>query len=413
MRRLPDDASLQLRLQRGAVSDRELEQLAQLLASFSRQQPPLTLLPERVRDELIGLIRDNQLELTEYCPDWSAEIQRLHAAQIRYVTVNAGLLDGRVCDGRYIEGHGDLRPEHVYLLKKPVVIDCVEFSERLRQIDIADELSFLAMECDQLGQPAAGQRILDSYGRATSDHPPASLVAFYKTYRACVRAKVHAIRSHQAVAENECRRLTRQAGRYLALAKEYEATFRRGLLVAVCGLMGTGKSSLANPLADHLGGTLLRTDEIRREVFGSAPQRVEYGQGIYGPTTRDAIYDTMFARAAELIRRGGTVIVDATFQTARQRQRLHELGQRCGADVVVVHCHCPRIVALGRLLERQRGSSLSDGRAELYDHQAAQWETDSADDRMVQVDTRRPNVEQVQTVLSAIAALPRAADKRI
>ena len=84
------------------------------------------------------------------------------------------------------------------MLPRPVVIDCIEFCSDLRRLDILDELSFLGMEADYAGHRDIGDRIVEHYCQTTGDQPPASLLAFYKSYRACVRAKVCALRERRS-----------------------------------------------------------------------------------------------------------------------------------------------------------------------------------------------------------------------
>jgi aminoglycoside phosphotransferase family enzyme len=112
--------------------------------------------------------------------------KRLSAA----IDAPSGLFDARVRDGRMVEGHGDLRPEHICLLREPKIIDCLEFSREFRILDIADELAFLALECERLGAPSFARVIFDTYARNTGDAPPQALVHFHCSLRALMRAKI-------------------------------------------------------------------------------------------------------------------------------------------------------------------------------------------------------------------------------
>ena len=96
-------------------------------------------------------IRANTAALLESAGSESTRLRRVHSAQLRFLNVQSAIFDRRVTAGRVVDGHGDLRPEHIYVDGRPIVIDCLEFSEELRTVDIADELSFLAMECERLG----------------------------------------------------------------------------------------------------------------------------------------------------------------------------------------------------------------------------------------------------------------------
>ena len=171
--------------------------------------------------------------------------------QLRYLNIEAGLIGSRATAGRIVEGHGDLRPEHIYLNDHPTVIDCIEFSEELRIVDIADELSFLEMECERLGDGGLGHSVLAEYQRVSGDHVPDSLLSFYRCYRAMVRAKVALLRSQQqtnymATASDQL------VGQYIDLAEQYAKELGPPTLLIVGGLMGSGKSTLGGNISRGL-----------------------------------------------------------------------------------------------------------------------------------------------------------------
>ena len=89
-----------------------------------------------------------------------------------------------------VEGHGDLRPEHVCLHPRIAVIDCLEFSRELRIIDAVDEVGFLALECERLGAPELGRILLRAYIENTGDSPAVALLGFYQSFRAALRARI-------------------------------------------------------------------------------------------------------------------------------------------------------------------------------------------------------------------------------
>jgi aminoglycoside phosphotransferase family enzyme/predicted kinase len=405
MRRLPADACLLQQLKQGAVSDRQIRSLADFLAEFYLQQAPLMLQPERVRGQLTELIHSNRTDLLRLLPDERPRIERLHSAQFKYVASHANLLDGRVCDGRYVDGHGDLRPEHIYLLPQPVVIDCIEFADNLRHLDILDELAFLSMECDMSGYAHVAEQIVRRYRELSGDRGPRSLLNFYKTYRACVRAKVHALRSAQESGQ-ACAAARSRAIDYLTMAEREQTHHVPSRLIIVSGLMGTGKSSLAQGIAERLGATLLQTDAIRRGTFGAPAGAARYGEGIYQPERRDEIYGQLCREAERGLERGESVVLDGTFAAARHRRTARELAEQYGADFVIIRCHCPREVAIERIEHRrQSGPTMSDARAELFDRQAAEWETDlDALPPALVIDTRAPLDRQVEQVLGQIQA---------
>jgi aminoglycoside phosphotransferase family enzyme len=169
-----------------------LKKAGVILARFYNRVTPVRITAMAYRQRLSRTIRQNMraLAMTGY----RLSIKRLHhiaEAQMEFLKRRAALFDERVRKGRIVEAHGDLRPDHVFLLKpNPVIIDCLEFNREFRLLDPVDELAYLALECERLGAPFIEDIIFAEYTRVTSDSPPATLIAFYKSYRACLRAKL-------------------------------------------------------------------------------------------------------------------------------------------------------------------------------------------------------------------------------
>jgi aminoglycoside phosphotransferase family enzyme len=191
MRRLPAHRMLDRAIREGSVRRAELFRVAETLARFYRAAPSVPMTPVAYRRRLETDIRDNQRELTSPAfrlPE--SVVRRVSAAQLELMERTPGLLDQRVVEGRIIEAHGDLRPEHICLGPEPAIIDCLEFKREFRLLDPADELAFLAMECEHLGAPEVGELFFAAYRRITGDQPSEELVYLYKSYRACLRAKI-------------------------------------------------------------------------------------------------------------------------------------------------------------------------------------------------------------------------------
>ena len=189
MRRLPAQRMLDHLIRSGAVKQTEISRLAQRLAHFYAATAADAITPEAYRQHLAERIEANLRELTsaEFGLDKDVP-ERLARFQLGFLETQAGLFDSRVRQGRIVEGHGDLRPEHVCLLPEPVVIDCLEFNREYRILDPADELGYLALECERLHAPQVGRWLLESYTEASGDAPPAALLHFYQSWRAVLRA---------------------------------------------------------------------------------------------------------------------------------------------------------------------------------------------------------------------------------
>lgn len=410
MQRLPADRTLEVLLRSGKLTEREVRQTVDLLVRFYQQAPPLVLQAETYLAAVEQHVRANREELLQARHGLPADlVHRVHGAQTRMLSLHPDLILDRARDGRLVDGHGDLRPEHVYLLADgPAIIDCLEFSDALRTIDVADELCFLAMECGRLGRADVGAQIVQACLHATLDRPPRMLLAFYTAYRACVRAKVAALRHDQlAGAGSQPGGAPLQAAasltlQYLQLADEKRGELPPPLLLVVSGLMGTGKSTLAAALADRLGARLLQTDALRRELLGASDTPAAYGAGLYRGEMRERIYRALLAAAARELDAGCAVVLDGAFLRRSLRQEAVELAASRGYKALVIYCSAPRAVVLERLAARvAQGNSLSEARPELYDDQAREAEPPDAQEPALLLDTTACLAAQIEAVLAA------------
>jgi aminoglycoside phosphotransferase family enzyme len=221
MRRLPQECMLDARIERGALREADLHKLACTLARFYRDCAGAGLDHQQYRAAFVEGIEINQRELAAVDHQLPHDtVRELHEAQVDFLACNAELFDTRVDTGRIVEGHGDLRPEHVCLNSQPLIIDCLEFNREFRLVDPADELSFLAMECERLGADFAGRALFTAYAEASGDHPPARLLAFYRVYRACLRARL-AIWHTRELSPDQWPKWQQRAREYLHLARAH------------------------------------------------------------------------------------------------------------------------------------------------------------------------------------------------
>lgn len=189
MRRLPAARMLDRLIAAGQATPGEIDVLAGVLADFYRRAPAAGVTPpEHVarfrREQAIN--REVLLHPAFGLPGAAAALVALDAALARH----APLLLARAAGGHVVDGHGDLRPEHVCLLQPPVVIDALEFNAALRAVDPFDELAFLGLECEMAGAAWIGPRLLAACSPALADEPPPALLHLYTAYRAQLRARL-------------------------------------------------------------------------------------------------------------------------------------------------------------------------------------------------------------------------------
>jgi len=401
MKRLPAKQMLDERIRRQTLSAAEIERLAQMLAQFYSRAAPVAISPDEYRSAYEQRVVSTAKELSDprHALD-AVRVERVNTAQQRFLWLSAAALHERAAGGHVIEGHGDLRPEHVCLIDPPAVFDCIEFNAAFRRIDVADELSFLAMECDRLERPDVGQAVLDRWTRVSNDQPSPALLSFYKAYRASVRSKVAALRAAEHVGQQQ-ESDRHEARDYLALADRYVAALPRPPLVLVRGISGAGKSTLAGSLVERLGARWLRTDEIRQEVVGhlAAEER-------YRPENRAAVYDGVFRRADDLLQKGLMVLLDGTFLDRVQRRRAGELAAARGVGCLQLHCTVSPEIARQRIAARlAKGADSSEATPALVDRQLAELEAD--DERCPPVETldmAGPADDLLRQAISAIGA---------
>jgi uncharacterized protein len=221
MRRLPDELMLDQAILRHTIEhdgSGRLDAIADLLIGFYRDSPPIDISPSAYVEQFAREHAINEAVLCD--PRFKLDGAQVSdvVARVRLGIEQGAPLKHRAKQGRIVEGHGDLRSEHVCLSDPPVIIDCLEFSHALRLVDPFDELTFLTLECDFLGAGWVGEHIMERCAEGLDDMPAPYLLEFYWTYRACLRARIalaHLLEPNPRTPEKWVPR----ARRYLQLAQ--------------------------------------------------------------------------------------------------------------------------------------------------------------------------------------------------
>lgn len=214
MRRLPAEQMLDHTIRQGTTETAAVKRAAGVLAEFYRTALPVEMSEKEYSEKFKMDVAANLKELSD--PRYQlpkALLSKISTAQFAFLQNDSDLLAQRVRAGKIIEAHGDLRPQHIWLGPQPVIIDCLEFNREFRILDTADELAFLAMECEHLGAPGVGQMFLETYSELSGDKPAQKLLHFYKSYRAALRAKI----TFWHLKDSE----VREPSKWIRLAKEY------------------------------------------------------------------------------------------------------------------------------------------------------------------------------------------------
>jgi len=352
-----------------------LPDLAATVARFhatARRAPEIDAAarPERLRQRWRTLL-DPLAERP--CPGTDpAVLARIDALAMRYIDGRPPLFDERIAAGRIVDGHGDMLAEDIFVLPDGFrILDCLDFDDQLRYVDALDDAAFLAMDLEFLGHPGHARSFLDDYAHAADDPAPDSLRHHYIAYRATVRAKTDRVRHDQndpAAADNARHHLD------LALRHLEQGAVR---LVLVGGLPGTGKSTIATQLAAGTDAVVLSSDELRdrmRAAGALSGDAGTFGAGAYTPAAKGAVYTALLDLARERLERGVSVIVDASWTDAGERDRAASLAAETCSELVSLHCTCPADLAHRRIETRTRGySEATPAIADALAATAAPW----------------------------------------
>jgi uncharacterized protein len=257
-----------------------------------------------------------------------------------------GWLTERSAAGTVRRCHGDLHLGNVCLWEgKPVAFDALEFDEALATIDVEYDLAFLLMDLDHRVGRAAANRVMNRYVARTGDIAMRGFPIFL-SQRAMIRAHV-------------LKAMKQDGDIYLAAGQCY-LNPAAPIVIAIGGLQGTGKSTLARKLAPELGpapgALILRSDEIRKRLHGAAPEarlKPEAYTASANAATNAAVIELTRGAAVS----GHAVIVDATFLDVVVRQDLADAAQRAGVPFLGIWLHAPLAVLEARVAARTGDAS--------------------------------------------------------
>ncbi len=312
------------------------------------------------------------------------------------------LLELRRKAGFVRECHGDLHLGNIVLwADRPTLFDAIEFNDEIACVDVMYDLAFLLMDLWHRTLPWHANTVLNTYLRETRDFEGLAALPLFLACRAAIRAKTSATAaSLQADADTQ-REMNVRARDYLGLA----ARLLRGhppALVAVGGLSGSGKSTLAYALAPAIGAApgavVLRSDEIRKRLWGVTPL-TKLEAAAYTPEMSTRVYETLAADAEAVVRTGHSVIVDAVFARAADRVAIERAARAAGVAFAAVWLEAPEPVLVERIAAR--GPDVSDATADVV---RMQWAQSAGDVRWPRVDAA---VDVEHVVVHARTALQR------
>jgi uncharacterized protein len=343
MARVPASDFLDRMADEGRIGPEVLDAVADAVAAYHRLLPPL---PNASAD-MGWMARGNvQAALDAGLPadlvaDWGSAIQGSLAAVSPWLV-------RRGADGFIRRAHGDLHLGNLCLWRgKPVPFDGLEFDEALATIDLGYDLAFLLMDLEQRLGRAAANRVMNRYVARNGDADMVTGLPAFLSLRALVRAHVSARIGRQSEGHS-----------YLDAAIGYLRPVRPSV-IAIGGLPGTGKSTLARALAPGLGRSpgamVVRSDEVRKRLMGVAPEDRLLPAG-YEPGVSRAVFDALAETVGVAARGGQAVIADATFMDPAHRAMVEGAAKRAGVAFHGYWLRAP-VPALEQRISNRKGDA--------------------------------------------------------
>jgi aminoglycoside phosphotransferase family enzyme len=191
MRRLDERATLEHAILQRRLEPWQLDRLVATLVQFYRRASAVFVSPAvHLAGWHRSLAYNRRVLLDPRLGLPSGQVRRIDHVQRRFLDETPAMLAERVRRRHLIDGHGDLRPEHIWLGDPVRIIDCLEFNKELRTVDPFDEIAFLGIECERLGAAWAGKYLKRRIGHALRDGLTDDLFAFYRCHRAALRARL-------------------------------------------------------------------------------------------------------------------------------------------------------------------------------------------------------------------------------
>ena len=408
MLRLPPDRTMDRLLEAGQVSQEMVRRVAERLAQFHARAETNDKISSYGDLEMIrGNCQENFVQTEGYIDLCLSRktYESLKYYSYLFLELNRPLLQKRMDEGRIRDCHGDVHSAHVCFTNGICIFDCIEFNERFRYADVASEVAFLAMDIDFHGHPELSQHLVDTYVASSGDRDLLLLLNFYKGYRAYVRGKVQSFKlDDPMISETEKKRALETAQKYFDLAYSY-IDIQRPALFITTGLIGTGKSTLAQALAERLDIPAISSDIVRKSLAGipiTEHRFEEVRRGIYSGDFSKRTYDELFKQAGERLSEGRSVIIDAAFGRAEDRLKAMGLAKEKEADFWALECVCADETIKERLDRRMREESASDGRLEIFDDLKREYEkvTEVPDSKHIIIYTSVSREEMIKQVFA-------------
>jgi uncharacterized protein len=411
MRELPHGWFLNELLAKDMISEKEIDRVIACLHRFYESETPTPEIEQWGTPEKLKISTDENFAQVE--PFVGKTISPLAFETIRHFTkqfyfANENLFRERIQQHRILDCHGDLHLDHIHITPERLsIFDCIEFNDRFRFIDIANDLAFLAMDFDFEGRSDLGNLLLQSAAREFGDAGMLKVMNFYKCYRAFVRGKVESIQMIEKE-PGDPQEHEKQAAHYFRLALQYAVSGSDPLMLVVMGRVGTGKTTVAKQLASELLWPVFSSDEIRKTLAGVPLMErtgAELREKIYSDQMTKRTYKKLSQNGLRALPRHGGGVLDATFSNHTNRDFLRKQCTDAGVRLQIFELNVALEEVKRRLKARDNSAvETSDARLEDFEKLNAAYEPPlELAPNLIKISASGAVTDTVQSVLLRLA----------
>lgn len=376
MREFPQDFLFPQLLLKKNLTVELIDKLAKVIADFHQAIPIDQTSHFGTPKHIHQFAMDNFSETLVFLKEETkiARLKKLENMTQSYYEKIETALQARKDSGFVRHCHGDMHLNNIVLIDgKPLVFDCIEFNEDFVWTDVMGDLGFIIMDLDEHKQPELANLLLNRYLELTGDYTALNVLPYFCAYRAMVRAKVNQIRLQQpGLTEAEQTQLWSHYNDCLDLTEQYLSP-RQARLMITQGFSASGKTTVAKKIVAEFGAIQLRSDVERKRsanlALNSNTESPLY-QGLYKTEITEKLYADLAKLAAQIIKAGYSVIVDATFIRQDLREIFSKLAQTLQVPFTIVACVAPEETLKNWLTERKKNEdNISEARLDILDDQ--------------------------------------------
>ena len=401
MRQFPQEMLLSQLFERGELTEGRLLELAEVVAAYHLKAETNDYIRTFGEIAKIRPAFDQNYEQTEVYiggPQTQTQFDLTKAYTDRFFDEQQALFVERTGQNWIRACHGDLHLGNICLWQDQLMLfDCIEFNEPFRFVDVMFDIAYIVMDLVVKQRADLCSVFLNHYVEQTGDWEGLQILPLYVNRQSYVRGKVTSFMlgdpsvspEAKAAAENK-------AALYYKLAWDYVQP-QQGQLILMSGLSGSGKSTTARRLAQHIGAVHIRSDAVRKHLAG-VPLNQPGDPDLYTPAMSQKTYDRLLNLGITLAKQGYSVILDAKYDRQAHRQAAINQAQAHNLPLQILHCTAPADVMRDRL--QGRTADIADATVAVLAQQTLDPFTDLEQPYVKPIDTTRDVGEQLGRIVS-------------